>query len=219
VGYLTDVRVLQNARQRVGSNKRGFTTGVDGMTVALTWHRGGQRHFVDLQEKARNSRKIITGEPGNVAKVPRSCDAQRACLRAQGQHTMVAAAIRQAFNQTVHDSAVQTWRHVVDQRRTRWPHVGTFMDDAEADVLANSAFPAQDCTRRHSTDEIDKRSAAFSGIFPNVDSVVRLLGAVLLKTKDEWQLQHRYMQGEAMAEVNTPASDDEKPLQITPKAA
>jgi hypothetical protein len=33
-----------------------------------------------------------------------------------------------------------------------------------------------------------------------------LIGAVLLEQNDEWQLQHRYMQVEAMAEVIAPAS-------------
>jgi hypothetical protein len=32
----------------------------------------------------------------------------------------------------------------------------------------------------------------------------RLIGAVLLEANDEWQLQHRYMQVEAMAELLVP---------------
>jgi hypothetical protein len=43
-------------------------------------------------------------------------------------------------------------------------------------------------------------------IFPNEAAIVRLIGAVLLEQNDEWQLQHRYMQVEAMAEVIAPAS-------------
>lgn len=78
----------------------------------------------------------------------------------KGQHTMVAAAIRQAFLQPDHDNAVQTWRHVADQRRARWSKLGSFMDDAEADVLASMAFPAQHRTKLHSTDDIDKRFAS-----------------------------------------------------------
>jgi putative transposase len=143
----------------------------------------------------------------------------------KGQHTMVAAAIRQAFIQPDHDGAVQTWRHVADQLRARWPKLGTFMDDAEADVLAYMAFPAQHRTKLHSTNPLErlnkevKRRADVVGIFPNEDSIVRLIGAVLLEANDEWQLQHRYMQVEAMAELNPPAIEEEKPLQITPKAA
>jgi len=143
----------------------------------------------------------------------------------KGQHTMVAAAIRQAFIQPDHDNAVQTWRHVADQLRARWPKLGTFMDDAEADVLAYMAFPAQHRTKLHSTNPLErlnkevKRRADVVGIFPNEDSIVRLIGAVLLEANDEWQLQHRYMQVEAMADLSPPASEEEKPLQITPRAA
>ena len=99
------------------------------------------------------------------------------------------------------------------------------MDDAEADVLAYMAFPAQHRTKLHSTNPLErlnkevKRRADVVGIFPNEDSIVRLIGAVLLEANDEWQLQHRYMQVEAMADLSPPASEEEKPLQITPKAA
>ena len=47
------------------------------------------------------------------------------------------------------------------------------------------------------------------GIFPNGASMIRLIGAVLLEQNDEWQLQHRYMQVEAMAELLTPANEAE----------
>ena len=126
----------------------------------------------------------------------------------KGQHTMVAAAIRQAFLQPDHAAAVQTWRHVADQLRGRWPKLGACMDDAEADVLAYTAFPAQHRTKLHSTNPLErlnrevKRRADVVGIFPNEDSITRLVGAVLLEANDEWQLQHRYMQAEGMAELN-----------------
>lgn len=40
------------------------------------------------------------------------------------QNTMVAAAIRQVFFQLDHAAATQTWRHVADQLRSRWPTLG-----------------------------------------------------------------------------------------------
>lgn len=36
---------------------------------------------------------------------------------------------------------------------------------------------------------------------------MRLIGAVLLEANDEWQLQHRYMQTEAMSELTQPLTD------------
>jgi transposase-like protein len=63
-----------------------------------------------------------------------------------------------------------------------------------------------------------KRRADVVGIFPDERSIVRLIGAVLLEQNDEWQLQHRYMQVEAMAELLQPGTEAD-PLRLPPKAA
>ena len=131
----------------------------------------------------------------------------------RGQHTMVAAAIRQAFLQADAEAAHQTWRHVADQLRGRWPKLAALMDESEHDVLAYMTFPGQHRTKLHSTNPLErlnkevKRRADVVGIFPNEASIIRLIGAVLLEQNDEWQLQHRYMQVEAMAELVTPANE------------
>jgi transposase-like protein len=54
-----------------------------------------------------------------------------------------------------------------------------------------------------------KRRADVVGIFPCEASITRLIGAVLLEQNDEWQLQHRYMQVEAMAELTAPVAEAE----------
>jgi transposase-like protein len=142
----------------------------------------------------------------------------------KGQHTVVAAAIRQAFIQPDRDSAGQTWRHVADQLRSRWPKLAALMDEAENDVLAYIAFPAQHRTKLHSTNPLKrlnkevKRRADVVGIFPNEEAIVRLVGTVLMEQNDEWQTQNRYMQIEGMAEIATPLIDLQPP-QIAPKAA
>jgi transposase-like protein len=63
-----------------------------------------------------------------------------------------------------------------------------------------------------------KRRADVVGIFPSEPSVVGLTGAVLLEQNDEWQLRHRYMPVEAMAELASPAAAAE-PALIPPEAA
>lgn len=131
---------------------------------------------------------------------------------------MVAAALRQAFLQPDHDTARQTWRQVADQLRPRWPKLATLMDDSEHDVLAFMAFPAQHRTKLHSTNPLErlnkevKRRADVVGIFPDEKSIMRLIGAVLMEQNDDWQLQHRYMQLEAMVELLQPTEDD--PLRL-----
>ena len=143
----------------------------------------------------------------------------------KGQNTVVAAAIRQVFLQPDHAAATQVWRQVADQLRARWPKLGACMDEAEHDVLAYMTFPEQHRVKLHSTNPLErlnkevKRRADVVGIFPNEDSIIRLVGAVLLEQNDEYQLQHRYMQIEGMAALATPMIEEAQPLQITPKAA
>lgn len=57
--------------------------------------------------------------------------------------------MRQIFLQPDHATAIQTWRHVADQLRVRWPKLGTCMDAAEHDVLAYMTFPAQHRVKLH----------------------------------------------------------------------
>ena len=138
----------------------------------------------------------------------------------KGQQSMASAALRQAFIQPDRTNASQTLRHVADQLRGKWPKLGAFIDDSEADVLAHMDFPTQHRTKLHSTNPIErlnkevKRRADVVGIFPNEGSIIRLIGAVLLEANDEWQTQHRYMQTEPMAELMA-TSADAQPAQIT----
>jgi len=141
----------------------------------------------------------------------------------RGQHTVVAAAIRQAFSQPDREQAGATWRHVADQIRPRWPKLAALMDESEHDVLAYMAFPAQHRTKLHSTNPIErlnkevKRRADVVGIFPNEASIARLIGAVLFEQNDEWATQHRYMQVEAFSKIDT--GDVDPILSITTEAA
>jgi putative transposase len=142
----------------------------------------------------------------------------------RAQQSMASAALRQAFLQPDAASARQTWRHVAEQLRPRWPRLGALMDESEDDVLAYMAFPAAHRTKLHSVNTLErlnkevKRRADVVGIFPSEASILRLIGAVLLEANDEWQLQHRYMGVEAMAEIFTPAPANDTP-RLPPKAA
>lgn len=104
------------------------------------------------------------------------------------------------------------------------------MDGAEVDVLAYLAFPSQHRTKLHSTNPLDrlnnevKRRADVVGArahprLPNKDSIVRLIGAVLLEQNNEWPLQHRTMQAKGMAELALPAIEKTTTPLSTPHAA
>jgi putative transposase len=141
----------------------------------------------------------------------------------KAQHTVVAAAIRQAFTQPDHKAATEVWRHVADQPRPRWPKLAVLMDDSEADVLAYMAFPAQHHTKLDSTNLMERPNnemkwrADVVGIFPNKDSIIRLIGAVLFEQNDDWQSQHRYMMVKAFNQID--AAQIDPLLSISTQAA
>jgi len=136
----------------------------------------------------------------------------------QSQHPIVSAWIGTAFAQDDAAAARKQWREVADQARPRLPKLAALMDEAEADVLAYMGFPVQHRAKLHSTNPLErlngeiKRRSDVVGIFPNEAAVIRLIGALLLQQNDEWELQHRYMQVEGMAELAAAAAAEPKQI-------
>jgi hypothetical protein len=52
-----------------------------------------------------------------------------------------------------------------------------------------------------------KRRADMVGIFPNKESNISLIGAVLFEQNDDWQSQHRYMMVEACRQTDAARID------------
>lgn len=86
-------------------------------------------------------------------------------------------------------------------------------------MLAYLDYPEPHRTKLHSTNSLErlnkevKRRTDVVGIFPNEESIRRLVGAVLMDQNDDWQLQHRYLTLETMAGV---ATIDEPAVTILP---
>ncbi len=110
--------------------------------------------------------------------------------------------------QTEEQNAHATWREVAAQLEKNFPAVTEMMDEAEEDVLAYFGFPKAHRVKIHSTNTLErlnkevKRRADVVGIFPNEDSIMRLLGAVLTEQNEEWLLQNRYLPQHSMAETD-----------------
>ena len=142
----------------------------------------------------------------------------------RAQQTMVAAGLRHTFQQPDQDAARAALQHLGEQLHKRWPKLKGFIKATCEDVLAYLTFPIQHRTKLHSTNPLErlnrkiKRRADVVGIFPNTDSIQRLVGAVLLESDEEWQFQHRYMQIDGMAGF-TPTLLDEAFTATPPKAA
>jgi putative transposase len=131
----------------------------------------------------------------------------------KGQRQMVLALINTVFAQDSQETAIAQWRTVADQVRTKFPKLGTLMDEAEPDVLAFMSFPKAHRVQIHSTNPLERLNAEIKrrtdvvGIFPNEPAITRLVGALLLEQNDEWQLQRRYLQLEGLQSLadNQPA--------------
>ncbi|EBN4581248.1 hypothetical protein DSP73_21385 [Salmonella enterica] len=132
----------------------------------------------------------------------------------RANQSVVRAALQQVFVQTDEKSAHATWREVAGQLEKSNPAVTEMMDEAEADVLAYFGFPKAHRVKIHSTNTLErlnkevKRRADVVGIFPNEESIMRLLGAVLTEQNEEWLLQNRYMPQHTMAEIDQAAEND-----------
>ena len=121
---------------------------------------------------------------------------------------MVAAVFRTIFAQPDLASMARQWDKVRDDLATRYPKTGPLMDAAKSEVLAFAAFPREHWRKIWSTNPLErlnkeiKRRSRVVGIFPNEAAVIRLIGAVLADTHDEWQVdERRYLSEGSMAKL------------------
>lgn len=132
----------------------------------------------------------------------------------KGAQAMVAATIRTVFAQPDAQTAREQWRRVADGFRARWPRLAHLMDEAEADVLAYLAFPAEHWRKVWSNNPLErvnkevKRRTDVIGIFPNEAAVIRLVGAILSEQHDEWQVARRYLSAESLARMGAATATD-----------
>jgi len=119
----------------------------------------------------------------------------------------VAAMLRTIFAQDSKADAEVQWETVADALREKQPKLGAMMDASRDDVLAYMTFPKEHWKQVASTNPLErlnkeiKRRADVVGIFPNETAVVRLVGALMLETNDEWAVARRYMSLETLARL------------------
>ncbi|MCP4309546.1 MAG: IS256 family transposase [bacterium] len=132
-------------------------------------------------------------------------------LMAAAHHShrqIIAALIRTIFVQPDHDTAVAQLRAVVDQLQGIAPTVAEKLQAMEADLLAYTAFPAAHWSKIWSNNPIErlnrelKRRTDVVGIFPNTESVIRLVGALLAEINDEMiAAERRYIAAASLTPV------------------
>ncbi len=123
------------------------------------------------------------------------------------QRTAVAAMLKTIFAQENKEGAEAQGDAVADAPREKNEKLGAFMDASRDEVLAYMSFPREHWAQIASTTPLErvnrevKRRSDVVGIFPNDEAIVRLVGALMLETNDEWALARRYMSLESLARV------------------
>jgi putative transposase len=120
---------------------------------------------------------------------------------------MVATTIRTVFAQLVASSTREQWRRLAGSFQERFPRPAELMDEVEEDVLAYATFPVEHRRQIWSNNPLErvnkeiKRRTDVVGVFPNPESIVRLVGSVLSEQHDEWQVTKCYFSAESLAKV------------------
>jgi putative transposase len=142
---------------------------------------------------------------------------------AKHQHRlMIAALIRTIFAQPDPQGARTQLRAVVDQLEPVAPAVAAKLEAAEHDLLAYAAFPKAHWSKIWSNNPIErlnrelKRRTDVVQIFPNAESVIRLVGALLVEVNDEIiSSGRRYIAAGSLATITT---DQEESIASLPAA-
>jgi transposase-like protein len=133
----------------------------------------------------------------------------------RGSAEMVAAAIRTIFAQPTGQEVVDQVDKVAAMLAGKFPAVASMLTDAREDLTAFASFPPAHWVKIWSTNPLErvnkeiKRRARVVGIFPNAAAVIRLVGAVLADTHDEWQSGDRRYLSEGSMALLTPPSHTE----------
>ena len=112
----------------------------------------------------------------------------------------VNALVSTIFAQTSREAVMAQYKHVIDSLKDPFPEIAQMLIDAEPDLTAFAALPREHWQKIWSNNPIErlnreiKRRADVVQVFPDSESVTRLIGSVLLEQHEEWQYgERRYL--------------------------
>ena len=129
------------------------------------------------------------------------------------QHDALGALIRQLFTAPDGSEARRRLGDAVAQLEPRLPKIAALLQDAEDDVLAFYAFPAEHWPKLRSTNPLERfnreigRRTDVVGIFPDDPSLIRLVSMLAIEANDEWLVGRSYISQGSMASLYDSKSD------------
>ena len=129
------------------------------------------------------------------------------------QHDALGALIRQLFTAPDGVEARRRLTDAIAQLEPRLPKIARLLDEAEDDVLAFYAFPAEHWPKLRSTNPLERfnreigRRTDVVGIFPDDPSLIRLVSMLAIEANDEWLVARSYISRGSMATLYDKQSD------------
>ena len=166
---------------------------------------GVQLAVSDAHEGLKNAIAKVLGCPRQRCTVHFLRDMLGHCGKAQ--QPLVATAIRQVFAAEDAVEAHTRLSEVVAALGQTAPKVARLLAEAEEDLLAFMAFPAEHWPKLRSTNPLERvnreigRRSDVVGIYPNDAALVRLAGSLLIEQNDEWLVGRRYLSIESLEAV------------------
>jgi transposase-like protein len=123
------------------------------------------------------------------------------------QQGMLAALLRPIFNADSQEEARALVSDALERLGKPLPKVAALLEEAEEDLLAFYAFPADHWPKLRSTNPLERvnreigRRTDVVGIFPNDKALIRLAASVVIEQNDEWLVGRRYLSAHSLEAV------------------
>ncbi|RFA17620.1 IS256 family transposase [Subtercola boreus] len=128
--------------------------------------------------------------------------------------------LQTVFDQPDKESVHAQFDRVLDALEHKLPKSFAHLEGAREEILSFTVFPKEiwkQIWSNNPTERLNReirRRTDVVGIFPNRDSIIRLVGAVLAEQHDEWVEQRRYLSLEALAKAHRVGEPE--PEEVTP---
>jgi putative transposase len=191
---------------------RGLTSGADGVLLVTSDAHAGLVEAIAANLPGATWQRCRTHYAANLMSVcPKSA------------WPAVKAMLHSVYDQPDPESVHAQYDKLLDTVADKLPDVHAHLDAARADVLAFTSFPKQLWRQVWSNNpnerlnrEIRRRTDVV-GIFPDRDSVTRLVGAVLAEQHDEWVEGRRYLSLDVLTRARTTADPTPADQTATPE--
>jgi transposase-like protein len=137
------------------------------------------------------------------------------------QQAMLAALLRPIFNADTGEQARELVGDALERLRKPLPKVAALLEEAEEDLLAFYAFPAEHSPKLRSTNPLERvnreigRRTDVVGIFPNDHALIRLAASVVIEQNDEWLVGRRYLSNHSLEAVLDQEKKEDKTREET----